>query len=339
MKKIVTIVLLLVSAATWAQTLTQTFNEPQVGDKESTVALDTSGYQTKLPINITGPNSNWVFDKLKTASNPALSAYVTPSAVPAASAYPTANLVQDDGGFYTFLKSVTTPTTRTEILGFNLPVGTVSLSNTAISAVYPISAGSTFSDNASGSLTFSGTTYPITGKISYTADGTGTLTLADGFIYKNVIRLKTTQNFTATLFGFPLAELRSISYAYYDMSTKFPILSIDYQAFGLTGSASLTASYRGNSTAFTGIGNETGLRKNLELYPNPAGNTVNLTIPESADNARLRLFDGNGRLLKEERVSAGTFVLDISDFPAGIYQLVLNGNAVNGTAKLIKEAR
>jgi len=341
MKKLFTLIFLALGAAASSQTLTltQAFNEPVVGDIERSVALDTTGYLTGLPIAVKGANSNWNFDKLKTASNPALSTFVTPTAVPSASAYPTCNLVQDDGGFYTYLKSVSTPTTRTELLGFNLSIGTVSLSNTAITAVYPISANSTFSDNASGTLTFSGTTYPISGRVSYTADGTGTLTLADGFIFKNVIRLKSTQNFTASLLGFPLAELSSVSYTYYDLSTKFPVLSIDYQAFGFIGSASVTASYRGNSSAFTGIRNATLVQSNLQIFPNPASDQVSIQLPESGSNARLRLFDANGKLVMEEMVAAGLQTLDISTLTPGIYQVVLDGGQIHQTTKLIREQR
>jgi hypothetical protein len=339
MKKIFTLLFFVAMGTTWSQTLTQTFNEPVAGDFERTVALDTSGYTVRVPVNITGPNSNWNFDKLKTASNPALSAYVTPSAVPAASAYPSCNLVQDDGGFYTFLKSVSTPTTRTELLGFNLAVGTVSLSNTAITAVYPISAGSTFSDNASGSLTFSGTTYPITGRVSYTADGTGTLTLGDGFIFNNVIRLKTIQTFTATLLGFPLAELKSTSYTYYDMSLKFPVLSIDYSSFGLIGSASVTASYRGHASAFTGISSAGLLQEQLHLYPNPANEEVTITLPESGAEARLRVFDSAGRLAIETTVTGGSVMLDLRPLPAGIYQIVVDGDRLHSSTKLVRELR
>ena len=341
MKKIFTMFLFFASVSAWAQTLTltQSFNEPAAGDVEKTVALDSSGYAVQVPINITGPNSNWNFDKLKTASNPALSTILTPSAVPAASAYPSCNLVQDDGGFYTFLKSVATPTTRTELLGFNIAVGTVSLSNTAITALYPISAGSTFSDAASGSITFSGTTYPITGKVSYTADGTGTLTLANGFIFKNVIRLKSTQNFTATLLGFPLAELRSISYTYYDMSQKFPILSIDYQAFGFIGSASVTASYRGSSSAFTGIPSQTDRTENLQVYPNPTEELLTLNLPETGSPVKLRMFDASGKLVKEEVLSGGINTLDMSALPAGIYQLVADGDRIHSSTKVVRAPR
>lgn len=339
MKKITTLSLFLISLTSWSQTLTQANNEPVAGDIERTVALDTSGYLTSLPINVTGPNSNWNFNKLKTASNPALSAYTTPSAVPEASAYPTCNLVQDDGGFYTFLKSVSTPTTRTELLGFNLAVGTVSLSNTAITAVYPIAAGSTFSDNASGTLTFSGTTYPITGKVSYTADGTGTLTLADGFVFKNVIRLKSTQNFTASLLGFPLAELNSTSYTYYDMSQKFPVLSIDYQAFGFIGSASVTPSYRGSSSAFTGIRAEQMNNTVLQVYPNPAGESLQVMLPETGTPVRLRIFDANGRLVKEESLASGLNTLDVSELSAGIYQVVADGDRLHSSTKLVRALR
>ncbi len=75
---------------------------------------------------------NWDFSLLKTASDPVLSVFTSTVAVPSATDYPGCTLVQDDNGSYTYIKSVSTPTTRTELLGLTLQGSVVNLTNSAI---------------------------------------------------------------------------------------------------------------------------------------------------------------------------------------------------------------
>src|SRR5687767_9972929 len=47
-----------------AQTLTQTYHEPVVGDVDKNYRLDTSAYTSGLPTGVTGNNVTWDFTKL-----------------------------------------------------------------------------------------------------------------------------------------------------------------------------------------------------------------------------------------------------------------------------------
>lgn len=323
-----------------AQTLTQSFNEPKIGDVQKMVRLDTSEYLVKVPVDSTGLNFHWNFSKLHTSSDPIVTNFVDTSAVPASTAYPLCNIVQDDGGFYTFLKSVTTPTTRTEVLGLSLPFGTTTFTNSGIAAVYPISAGSSFTDNIAGTAVLTGSTFPLSGKISYTADGTGTLTLADGFTYTNVLRVKTTLSITATLFIIPVGTIVQTSYDYYAPTEKFPVLSIGYQSFStFGGSPSVTATYAGNSRSFTGIQELTNNNSDLHIYPNPATDQVFLTTTLGLSNsARLSVFSVTGALVQDTNVE-GNGAFSVSHLSAGLYQVVVTDKNQRYTQKLVIQER
>lgn len=326
MKRILPLLLFLAANSFFAQTLTQVYNEPKVGDLNLNVNLDTTGYTTGLPLSLTGPGSNWNFNKLKTASDNFNTHFEAPATVTSSSSYPGTTVVQNDSGFFTFIKSVTTPTTRTEVLGFISPGFAATFTNSAIAAVYPITSGSTFSDNIAGGITFSTTNLTCQGKISYTADGTGTLTLADGFVYNNVLRLKSVQTLTASLLIIPFATIVRTTYEYYDASEKFPVLTIEYQSLTLSGGTpSVTGVVSGNSKCFTGIANNGPRESRLEFYPNPASGQVNLQIPaELTTPCILSIYSVTGsKALEAKGLPQDLRTTDVSSLTPGCYTMEL----------------
>lgn len=327
---------LLFSLPASSQTLTQAFNEPIQGDEQRTVRLDTSLISPITTLSITGQNVNWDFSLLKTASDPLLSVFAPTVAIPSATAYAGCTLVQDDNGSYTYIKSVSTPTTRTELLGLTLQGSIVNLTNPAIAAVYPISFASTFSDNVGGTAVFTGSTLPLSGRVSYTADGTGTLTLADGFVYKNVLRVKSVQTFTATYLFLPIINVKRVSYDFYDASLKFPVLTISYQTFEFLGQGSTAASYRGNSLSFTGISKET-TNSPLTIRPNPSAGKFQIDCnPNYAGSIVVTDVTGKIVLQKEYESVAGITEIDLSAVASGLYILHVNSRTGHTIAKLFK---
>ena len=327
---------LLFSVTASAQTLTQLFNEPIQGDEQRTVRLDTSLMSPITTLSISGQNVNWDFSLLKTASDPSLSVFASTVAVPSATAYAGCTLVQDDNGSYTYIKSVSTPTTRTELLGLTLQGSVVNLTNSAIAAVYPISFASTFSDNVGGTAVFTGSTLPLSGRVSYTADGTGTLTLADGFVYNNVLRVKSVQTFTATYLFLPIINVKRVSYDFYDASLKFPVLTINYQTFDFLGQGTTAGSYRGNSLSFTGISKETGPSQ-LTISPNPSTGKFQIGCnPSTAGN--ILVTDAAGKIVLEKNYQSGSVSteIDLSTVANGMYFLHINSGTEHTTAKLLK---
>ena len=74
---------------------------------------------------------------------------------------------------------------------------------------------------------------------------------------------------------------------------------------------------RSQSYEVSGI-NVPALQASLEVFPNPAHNTVTV---ESPCDTRLFIYDAAGRIVAERTISAGTNVLDIASCPVGLYLL------------------
>ncbi len=68
------------------------------------------------------------------------------------------------------------------------------------------------------------------------------------------------------------------------------------------------------------------------IYPNPAKDNVNINIEE---DARISLYDINGRLVYEELLMSGNNSLDLRNFNSGIYFVKLEFQTKVQTKKLI----
>ncbi len=72
------------------------------------------------------------------------------------------------------------------------------------------------------------------------------------------------------------------------------------------------------------------------LFPNPANNAVRIERAE-ASPATLTLFDVQGRVVRSERISSDTGVLDISDLVPGLYTVRVASAHDAETLRLVKE--
>jgi hypothetical protein len=323
-----------------SQTLSQSFTEPKVGDVNSFFRFDTSGYTTGMPLNVTGPGTMWDFSKLQTASGPYSLAYASPSAVAGASNYPTATVVQNDPALTVYLKSTATPTTQTEILGMVLPaIGlTTTFTNSAIAAIYPVSMGSTLSDNLSGSFSSQQGSGTCSGKSTYTADGTGTLTLANGLVFKNVIRMKSILTVTATI-GFPVGNLKITTYDYYDATQQFPVLSLSYSSLVLVGGTpTITGGATGNSKASVGIPDNQINSVAFEVFPNPATHHLFVSGGKIMTEGKIEITNAMGQMVKSLQTEPGVNQsVDVADLPPGFYTVTYSSSGSRGVRKFMIE--
>jgi ELWxxDGT repeat protein len=82
-------------------------------------------------------------------------------------------------------------------------------------------------------------------------------------------------------------------------------------------------------------------RIDVDLYPNPAVNTINLIISTPRkEKMDYRVFDSKGRIVMRatEQTLAGTnkVALDVNRLPAGVYYISLNSASVNKSLQFIK---
>jgi hypothetical protein len=302
-------------------TLTKSGYEPVIGDKKGTYALDTSFYSTGLPSNITGTAVTWDFSNL--ILNPTVtlnsSDYVAPASTtvtPPAGA----TIAEDQNGSYNFYKSVSTPSTQYELQSVKFGTLSLTFTNTAIVARWPISYGYSLTDAIGGSVTFS-LPATFTGSVTTVADGMGTLLMPQSNTFSNVLRVKSVQTIAVNVFIIGnIANVKQTTYQYYHSSSKFPILTVNNSSTTFSTSPPAEVTSASGNANFLAIGvKENSLNAfNFNVFPNPASNAVNVELPKGQVAESITLINSIGQTLKSKNNSN---VLNVSDIPNGVYYL------------------
>jgi hypothetical protein len=340
MKIITTCLFLIIShLSCLSQTLTQTYNEPKAGEVESYYYLDTAGYATGMPVSITGTNCVWDFTKLIVKPPVSKTNYADTANVPAAAGYTGCTFVQQSSGFNTFMKSVTTPTTQTEVLGLELGPANLKFSNTAIIIKYPASYGLNYTDNIAGTASgqVSGS---VSGSVTTKIDGQGVLILPLNVTYSNVIRLKSVQTVTLTN-GFPIATFKQTFYNYYHPSFKFPVLSLNYSSVAFVLGTPTITSFVYGSTNFFIVGlSEVRLNEALTVFPVPFSGPLTVTLENpGSEVVTAGLYAITGEKLLEKDLGTATLVSEDISIPVnpGIYLLCIKRGESKVWRRIIKE--
>ncbi|HQQ94868.1 MAG TPA: hypothetical protein PLQ93_09955 [Bacteroidia bacterium] len=313
--------------------LTQAANEPQVGDSSYYYVLDSSAYPNILPTAVTGSNVVWNFTNLNVLGISANSAYLSPSAVPASSAYPGSTVVQKQGALYNFFKSISSPQAQTHMLGSESGSLSITFTNSAMLAQYPMAYGNSFTDNVAGAFTYSinGT---FTGSVSSVADGSGTLQLPGGVVFSNVLRVKSTQKLNLSLGIIPAGTAMQTVYNYFHASKKFPLLNITYTSLNLLGSSSPTVSavVTANSKVVTvGLKEEEFDQAQLPLYPNPSSEFVMVDLGLFEWKlCHCEIYDYQARLLYAADLNPSVMnpgSIPVSQLAEGVYLLKIHSDS------------
>ncbi|MFN8144143.1 MAG: T9SS type A sorting domain-containing protein [Bacteroidia bacterium] len=295
-----------------AQPILSSANNPHAGERYFYRITDTiaqPGYS--------GSGQVWNFTSVQVTLNTVILNYVTPSQTPHAASYPTANLASYIiGGEYDYY------TTSANSFIYNgkgtvNDIATITGTN-YVFYNYPFQFGSTITNTVSGS-TGAGS---ITGTVTITGDGTGTLKLPS-ITYNNVLRVKREENITYS-FGPGVDEnILTVSYFWYSSQYNAPLMKIV-----TTTTTGIATGY----TKFVGVA-DFGLGVNelakpsigtLKLFPNPASKeaSIKLTVQEKS-NVTFKIMDLTGKIWKEwnqsEAPGEANIRLDLANLPRGIY--------------------
>lgn len=335
MKKTLLLLFIGITAFTKAQnlTLTKSGYEPIIGDTKGVYPLDTTFYTSGLPVSATGTAATWDFSNL--ILNPTVtlnsSNYVAPSST-TVTPPSGATIAEDQGGSYNFYKSVTTPTTQTEILSVKFGTIALTFTNSGIVARYPISYGYSLSDAIGGNITFS-ISAQFSGNITTTADGMGTLLMPQGNTFNNVLRVKSVQTITATVFSFPVGNLNQTSYSYFHASSKFPILTINQSSTTFSTNTTKATTASGNSSFLTIGLKENSLNvMNFNVYPNPAIHSIYIDLENNKTAESITLINTLGQKLK---TTLNSNEISVSDMPRGIYYIEVNSSGHIGRKPIV----
>lgn len=329
--------------------LTQSFNQPAVGDTNLVYSMDTLGFSSGMPIGLTGNNLTWDFTNLNAKSNILETTYISPITVTNSASFSGCNMVEKQGGLYTFLKSTITPTSQTELLGLTSSTLSFNFTNSAIAAKYPMAFGTSISDNFSGTFAFSlnGT---CSGTLTSNADGYGTIKLPNNLTLTNVLRVKSIQtlNLSASLItGLPPTQVGTIKQTYYNYfhaSQKFPILSINYTRISLITSQTptITALITGNKRSIiVGLTNNFIDESNIYIYPNPTNGLLNINTKNCIIKINsIFIYDMTGKIIKQLDFENRLDVIDtinLKDLNPGIYFLKLKFGEKMLSKKIVLE--
>lgn len=313
--------------------ITQNFNEPIIGDTDKNYRLDTSAYTTGLPISITGSNCVWNFANLLGTFPVVVDSFITPSAAVNGTAYTAATYAQHRDVLYTFYKSSSSPS-QTELLGAYSPSLSLTFTNSAIIANYPINFGYSASDPVSGNFKANTQNGACVGNISISAPGQGTLILPNSNVFQNVICLRSVEILTLSLGISPIGTFNQTIYNYYAPGIKFPVLNINYTTYQfIAGTPTITAYVYGHSDYFSVAGiRENQLDKSdYDIFPNPFHERLIVTSRSSYENEYV-LYDIHGKCvlragsyesMHTEELAAGVYILQIRNKYGQLHQKVI----------------
>lgn len=333
MKKIYSLLLFLTATALSSQTLTQAFNEPAIGDVDKNYKLDTSAYTSGLP-SATGSNAVWNFDQVFGQFPVIFDSIVSPSSATGGTAFPAATYAQKRGTINSFFTSVANPQ-RTEWVGVYSPSLTITFTNSAIIATYPVSLGYTSTDPVTGTFKYNSTNGVCNGSLTIVADGLGTLNLPNTS-FQNVLRLRSVEELTLTTGFLPAGTIRQSVVSYYAPGIKFPVITVQYQKYQLlVGTPTITAMAYGNFNYFNVAGlNETRLRSSVEVYPNPFSSQLLLKGELAPGPHEFMIYNLQGQLLMQ---GSALEKLTLGGIPAGVYLLEVKGGSGSAYRKIVKE--
>jgi hypothetical protein len=81
---------------------------------------------------------------------------------------------------------------------------------------------------------------------------------------------------------------------------------------------------------------QTGVQKGILVYPNPAVNTITLSLPAPGE-AAVKIFSNAGSLVYESTVSGNSVSINIEKLATGLYTVLVNQGGNVFTERIIKK--
>lgn len=322
-------------------TLTKAANEPVLGNVNIKNEYDST---TVVPKNI-GAGQTWNFSSLITTTVTNISTYTTVASTPSASAFPGATLAEGDGtGAFNYWKSTAT---TFELLGFDDGAGsTVTFTNSAIAAVWPITLGYSNTDAFGGPVMVTSFSGFSNGNIATNATGTGTVILPGSLTFTNCLQVIMTNSLNIQVGTFPSSytlDIRSKEYQYYSGTQKFPIITVKYETQTANSIAGPTVQVSStiliNNAVLTGITDMNFDAINYNVYPNPATDAVNIDLKnDKSESVSIVVMNNLGQTVKSIELGNLTevnYFLGTADLKSGIYYIKTSIGDKSSTKKLI----
>lgn len=142
-----------------------------------------------------------------------------------------------------------------------------------------------------------------------------------------------------------IAPLGMASYQWYDCVTGNPIIGETNQIF----SPSMAGSYKVQLTdtnsctefsscfAFVPSGLLGVQDSDMQLYPNPSNDFINIQLPDANDVYSVKIFSADGRMLFAKEIRSNNTKIDIQNLSIGYYIIqIQSNNGLNFKKKIVK---
>ena len=259
---------------------------------------------TMMPHGANGSNVSWDFS----AATPLADATVDMTASNAA--HPGTNLVYDYAGqAQLYYQNDNTQ----QSIKYQVVSGVqITFSDQMKMLSFPLNNTTSFADPFAATFTDSGINYSRTGNTFVTYMGYGTMKTPTG-TYTNTIKIKFEQIFSDTDASDEL-NYHTIAYYWYKAGIHYPIASSVTFSDDF-GSIEEYTDYYSSTT----VGTENISLVDIQIYPNPANDILNINLAEGFENSHTRVLNINGQELLT--VDNSTSKLDVSELLSGIYFL------------------
>jgi len=198
---------------------------------------------------------------------------------------------------------------------------------------FPLTDAMGFTDDFSATFTSSGYSFTRIGTVEGITDGWGTLITPEG-TFTDVIRVRLTQTFTDT-YSLGTIDYDIVSYIWYKSGYHAAIANVVSMSTSVT-APSLYSEYM----EVDNLGLSESNLANVQLYPNPAKDVLNLKIDHSTMIEQIQITDMNGNTLLEIPLAEiqTNSNINVSELTSGIYFVRIVGtNGQTDIQKFVKE--
>lgn len=313
-------------------------NKPALGTTVTMYVMDSNTVDFAA---MTGTNQTWdysttpgIYGETRDVS------VITPTAAGYASEYPSSTFAIEIPGFVTSFYTSTASSRNSQ--GFVFDAG--SFGGTAIVKLntndellmnYPYDFGSTpiASDPFSGDADVMGNDYPTTGTVSTSVDGTGTLKLNAATTLTGVLRYKSHDVASVQIPLIGTITMDRTQYEYYHHATSnLPVFVHATLVINIAGTPTTQTIAMSSVAPDEYLNVSENDKIAFAMYPNPANESV--VISGLTGNELISIVDMAGRTVLTAQNNGTSQTLNVADFQAGIYNVVVSANGIKSTKKL-----
>jgi hypothetical protein len=167
--------------------------------------------------------------------------------------------------------------------------------------------------------------FPCTGNVTATCDGSGTLKLNAATTLTGVLRYKLVDHVSATVPLIGQVDMDRVQYEYYDFATSnLPVFVHSSLTISIGGSP--TTQYIVLSSVapddYLAVNNNETI--DFQMYPNPA--TGEVTLSGLTGNETIQITDMAGRVVVSTTATGATTKVAIDGLKAGVYSVMINNS-------------